>query len=201
MRNIILIGAGGHTRSLLNLINRDVFIIKGIYDEQYIPDERINGIPLLGGIKDIPDDEEIILSIGNNNNRCEFYKKFIRQIVKENLIHNSCIIEKDTNIGNSNQILANSYINSNGVIGDNNIINTGATIEHEVFIGSHNHISVNSTICGRVKIGNRCFIGAGSVIIDKLTVCSDVVIGAGSTVINDITESGTYVGNPVRKVK
>jgi UDP-N-acetylbacillosamine N-acetyltransferase len=42
---------------------------------------------------------------------------------------------------------------------------------------------------------------SGSVLIDKISVCDDVIIGAGSVVIKNITESGTYVGNPARKVK
>ena len=34
-----------------------------------------------------------------------------------------------------------------------------------------------------------------------VTVCDDVVIGAGSVVTKDITEPGTYVGNPARRLR
>ena len=56
-------------------------------------------------------------------------------------------------------------------------------------------------IDGRVSLGDRCFVSAGAVIIDKVTICDDVIIGAGTIVIKDITEKGTYVGNPARKIK
>jgi acetyltransferase-like isoleucine patch superfamily enzyme len=34
-----------------------------------------------------------------------------------------------------------------------------------------------------------------------VSICDDVVIGAGSVVTKDITESGTYAGNPARRLK
>ena len=52
-----------------------------------------------------------------------------------------------------------------------------------------------------MKIGNRCFIGAGATVIDKISICDDVIIGANAAVINNIDSPGTYVGNPVRKIK
>jgi len=33
-----------------------------------------------------------------------------------------------------------------------------------------------------------------------VSICDDVVIGAGAVVTKDITEPGTYVGNPTRKL-
>ena len=68
-------------------------------------------------------------------------------------------------------------------------------------MGSHNHVSIGAKICGRVTIGNMCLIGAGAVIIDKLSICDNVTIGAGAVVIRDIENAGTYVGNPLRKIK
>jgi acetyltransferase-like isoleucine patch superfamily enzyme len=46
-----------------------------------------------------------------------------------------------------------------------------------------------------------CLIGAGAVILDKLSICNNVIIGAGSVVIRDINDAGTYVGNPIRRIK
>jgi len=199
--NIVVIGAGGHTRSLLTLINKSVYTLVGIYDDNFQKNEKINDIMVLGRIKDIPEGIKIVLSIGDNKKRTEMYKIFKKRVLKSNLIHSSAVVETYTSLGNSNQIFANAVINAGAKIEQNNIINTGCILEHEVIIGSHNHISVNSTICGRVKIGNNCFIGAGTVIIDKLTICDNVLIGANSVVIKNISESGVYVGNPARRIK
>ena len=201
-RKIIICGAGGHTRSIINLINNQYDVV-GIYDDSYNPKskENIYGILIRGKTKDIPDKANLILSIGNNSLRKKFFLQFENRIIKENLIHKTSIIEKNVKLSNSNQIFGNSYINSMTEIGCNNIINTGCIIEHEARIGNHNHISVGSIICGRVKIGDECFIGAGSVIKDKIEICDNVTIGANSLVINNINEPGVYVGSPAKKIK
>ncbi|NJK98168.1 MAG: hypothetical protein HC905_27580 [Bacteroidales bacterium] len=52
---VSIIGAGGHTRSLLNIIKELGLIIDGIYDDSYEPDrsEIINGYLLKGKINDV----------------------------------------------------------------------------------------------------------------------------------------------------
>ena len=198
-----IIGAGGHTRSILNSVDTESFHIQGIYDDNYNKDinEIVCEIPLVGKVADIPQKIQLVLSIGDNKKREKLFFKHFDRILKENIIHKTAIIEGYVRIGNSNQILANCYINAYSSIGNNNLINTGCIIEHETSIGNHNHLSVGSVICGRVTIKNECFIGAGSVIINNISICDNVIIGANAVVISNITEPGVYVGNPTRKVK
>ena len=204
MARVAIIGAGGHTRSSINLLlnHFDSDDIR-IYDNSFVKgkQEMINSIPLIGGVNDIELDQDVFLSIGDNNLRRKYFLKFKNQIIKDTIFHGDSLQEKDTEYGISNQIFAHSYINSKAVIGDNNIINTGAIIEHEAVVGNHNHISIGAKMCGRSTIGNMCLVGAGAVILDKLSICDNVIIGAGSVVIRDINDSGTYVGNPARRIK
>lgn len=199
-----LIGAGGHARSLLDLILSLGLDIEGIYDDSYVPneEERILEIPLKGNIQSLNANEnEIVLAVGNNNSREELYKKFESRIRKQNLISKNAVISVHHKIGVANQIFSNVVLNTLVQIGDNNLINTSAIIEHESKIGNHNHISVGTILCGRVTVRNNCFIGAGSVVKDGISICDNVTVGAGSVVIKDIMQPGTYVGNPIRKIK
>lgn len=200
---LAIFGAGGHTRSLLALLDDTDYAIYGIYDNTYskVKKEYINDYKVLGTINDFENENKIILSIGDNKIRKSLFDKYENQILNNSIIHSSAHLYNNVILGNSNFIFAKAFINSNVEIGDNNIINTGAIIEHETLIGSHNHISVGTILCGRVKIGNCCFIGAGSVVNDKVTICDNVTIGSNSTVINSIREAGVYVGSPARKIK
>lgn len=201
MKNVVILGAGSHTRSVKSLLNNCGYKIECIVDinSDAMTDETINDIKVVA--KGFDTDEYMkVLSIGDNFIREEYFLKH-ENILQENMIHSKSDIADDVSMGNSNQVFANVYINENVNIGDNNIINTGAIIEHESIIGSHNHIAIGVVVAGRVNISDRCFIGANSTVIDKVTICSDVIIGAGSVVIEDITKPGTYVGNPARKVK
>ncbi|MEN8224424.1 MAG: acetyltransferase [Bacteroidota bacterium] len=199
---ISILGAGGHTRSLINLLEANNFEISGIYDASFDQDrqEVINGYKLLGKPSDITD-QVVILSYGNNAKRAQLYIDLSGNVFSGNLIHPLSIIADRCSFGHANQVFAKVCVNANAEIGNNNIINTGAIIEHEVKIGNHNHIAVGAIICGRVELGNLCFIGAGATIIDKIKVVDGVTIGANAVVIKDITEVGTYAGNPARRVK
>ncbi len=204
MNKYYIIGAGGHTRSLLALINHQKNInISGIYDDSYKSEsyEVISDAKVKGSISDLPDDGYVIISYGNLNKREEMFHKYLPVICKANLIHPSSVIEQNVNIGIANQIFANTFINAFVSIGNNNIINSGCIIEHETKIGSNCHISIGSILGGRVSVGDKVFIGAGATVIDKINICDKVTIGANSTVISDIAEPGTYVGTPARRIK
>lgn len=199
---LAIIGAGGHTRSSLNLL-KGRFNELAIFDQSFDPSQQevINGVRVQGRIDDIPMDCSIFLSIGDNTRREQYFLQFGGRIIKENMAHASSLVEDHVRLGMANQIFAKSYINCGASIGDNNIINTACAVEHEVTIGNHNHLAVGSTVCGRVSIGDRCFIGAGSIIIDNISIVDDVTIGAGSIVTKSLLEPGVYAGIPARAIK
>jgi sugar O-acyltransferase (sialic acid O-acetyltransferase NeuD family) len=199
-----LIGAGGHCRSVIELLSDCDFDVIGVYDDSFDQnsEEFISGSKLMGSVLDANGmDTNVVLAVGDNQKRALLFEKFRDQIIEPTLIHSSVIHSSKMAKGVSNLIFARVTINAEVKLGDNNILNTACIIEHECQIGSHNHISVGSTLCGRVTVGNRCFIGAGCTIIDGVSIGDDVVIGAGSTVLSDVPEAGTYVGNPIRRIK
>ena len=204
MKTISIIGAGSHTRSSINLLNQQFEEANfQIFDDSFDinNEEFIHGIKLSGKLEDIKNNDLVFLSIGDNVKRAYYFNKLNSRLIQLNLFHRNSYRENILEIGISNQIYSNVYINSYVKIGNNNIINTSAILEHEVSMGNHNHISIGAKLCGRSKIGNNCLIGAGAIIIDKITICDNVIIGGGSVVIKNITLPGTYVGNPIRKVK
>ncbi|MCP4268652.1 MAG: acetyltransferase [Candidatus Brocadiaceae bacterium] len=200
---IAIVGAGGHARSLINLLELNKYEIIGIYDDSYnsLIKETINEYDVKNNLKHLPSNYPVVLAIGDGKKRDSLYGLYKSQILKDSLVHPKAHIEKRVQIGDSNQVFAMAIINCNVRIGENNIINTGSIIEHECCIGSHNHISIGAMIAGRVKLGNRCFVGAGVAIIDKLEICDDVIIGANAVVVENITVPGTYVGNPARRIE
>jgi len=199
---ICVIGAGGHARSVINLLRLNTIALSGVFDNSYDKKKKelIAGIPLKGAMDDFPPHAKIVLAVGDNKKRHALYKQFKDKVLKKNILHPSAIIEEATSLGEANLIFAGAYLNTEAKIGDNNIINSHAVLEHEVIVGSHNHISVGAVLCGRVSIGNQCFIGAGATVIDKIKITDGVTVGANAVVVKDICQPGIYVGNPARKI-
>ena len=86
-------------------------------------------------------------------------------------------------------------------IGRHVLVNLNATIGHDAVIGDYCTINPGANISGNVTIGEGCFIGTGATIIEKVTIAPWTVIGAGAVVVEDITEPGTYVGVPAKRIK
>ena len=203
MTNISIVGAGGHTRSSVNLLKSHFKNVKyKIYDDSYneINNEYIAGIKVAGKLSEIIDDSSVFLSVGDNELREKYFNQYEKQLIEKNIFHKTVFCEDNVDFGIANQVYAFCYINSFSIIGDNNIFNTASVVEHEVNIGSHNHISVGAKICGRASIQSGCTIGAGATIIDGVSICNNVIVGAGAVVTKNIVEEGVYVGVPVRKI-
>ena len=99
-KNIIIIGAGGHTRSLINLIDEKLFNIEAIYDDSYNPklNDQVSNIKIMGYIEDIPLESKIILSVGDNFKRKKLYEKYFNLILTDNLKHKKSFIEQNVTL-------------------------------------------------------------------------------------------------------
>jgi sugar O-acyltransferase (sialic acid O-acetyltransferase NeuD family) len=204
VKNITIIGSGGHSRSSINLLkNRFPNVQMNIIDDSYEKNhnEYIHDIKLTGNLKTIQPNNVVFLSVGDNLVRSQLFNLFYDRVLNENLFHHKSLVENNCLFGIANQVYANSYINSYCNIGNNNIINSGSVIEHEVTVGSHNYFSIGSKIAGRVTIGDNCFIGAGAIILENISICDNTTIGAGGVVTKNINQPGTYTGMPARILK
>lgn len=204
MRNISIIGCGGHARCVANTIfynEKDVHLT--FYDENARSGEKIFGdIDVLGMPLDF-DGEQLFIAIGDNMERMKFAQRYEHYLNLHgiSIVSRSAHIGKFVDIGLGSYVSEGAYIGPEVVIGKFSIINSNAVVAHEARIGNFSHISVNATVSGRCNIGNNVFLGGGAVVRDKVSICDSVVIGAGGVVCKDISESGIYIGCPVKKIK
>lgn len=207
-KNLIIIGAGGHTKSLIDCVDLDEYSIVGILDKNKDNiGKYIQGVQIIGEDKDLGELQKIhtscvIIGIGHLGN-ASFRQKIFRNLINcgseaINIIHNSAILGNDLNIGVGNFISKGAIINVEVTIGDNNIINSGSIIEHEVCIEDNIHIAPGVTICGNSYIESGTLIGAGSTIIQGVHIGHDAIIGAGSVIRNDVESNSIVVGNSQR---
>ncbi|MCD7893152.1 MAG: acetyltransferase [Erysipelotrichaceae bacterium] len=202
MNKLVIIGASGHGKVIA-----DIAKLNGYKDIIFLDDDitkKSNGKYQVVGTSDDIDkyaDYDFFVGIGNNAIR-----KKIMNILKEKdanipiLIHPSAVIDETIYIAKGTVVMANAVINADAQIGEGCIINTSSTIDHDCIIEDYVHISPGSHLSGTVYVGAQTWIATGCSLINNINICSNVIIGAGSVVLNDITENGTYVGTPVRKV-
>lgn len=210
MEKIILLGGGGHCKSIIDTIQTsNLYKIVGIIDLKQNIGQYINGIEVVDSDENLMKYKKAgienafisIGSIGNTLVRRKLYdlaKKIGFNIPK--IIDNSAIVSKDTEIFDGTFIGKGAIVNTKSVIGLNCIINSGSIVEHDCSIDDFVHISSGVTLCGGVRIGENTHIGANSTVIQYKTIGENVVIGAGSVVIKNIRNNVKAYGNPCKEV-
>ena len=201
MNRLIIIGAGGHGK-----VVADNALKNGYTDICFVDDHSTGecmGFPIVGTSTDIQalndGKTDFIIGIGNNAVRRKIAEAFNVNWVT--LIHPSAQIAACVSVGKGTAVMAGAVINACATVGDHCIINTRAVIEHDNVIEDYVHISPNAALGGTVRVGEQTHVGIGATVKNNIDICEKCVIGASAAVVKNITESGTYVGVPVRKIK
>lgn len=198
-KKLLIIGAGGHGKVVADIAS------KNGYDQiEFLDDTGKThcGIyPVVGESPDVHNfDCDVIVAIGDCPAR-----KHIQESIPEDrfpvLIHPDAVVADTATIGAGTVVMACAVINPYSVIGKGCIINTASIAGHDTKIGDFCHIASGARVAGWTEVGELTWVGLGSSIIDHLHIASNCMIGAGAVVIKDITNSGTYVGVPARKIK
>lgn len=201
---LIIIGASGHGKVVADIaIKMNKWqSIAFLDDDQAIKTSM--GLEVIGKTADAftyKDEADFFVAIGSNAVREKVQEKLIEQELNVvSLIHPSSVIGSDVEIGIGTTVMAGVVINSSTRIGKGCIINTSSSLDHDNIMEDYVHISPGVNMAGTVKVGKGSWVGIGSVISNNVNICSSCKVGAGAVVVKDITEPGTYVGVPVRRV-
>ena len=208
MDNLILVGGGGHCKSVIDVAECAGYNIVGILDKPEEFQKEILGYYVIGADCDAVkyiDTCEFMISVGQVKSvalRIRLY-----HMLKD---MNACLatviaplahVSRHASIGEGSIVLNNAVVNADVRIGCNAIINTASVIEHEVKIGDFCHVSTGAIVNGNCRIGDRVFVGSQCVCKNGINICSDVIVGAGSTVLADICEAGVYAGSPAKRLR
>ena len=201
MKKIILVGMGGHSKVVKDIINlKKEFKVIGYLDDKIQTKKNVDGI-IYDNIKSYRnyEDEHFCITIGNNQTREEIFKTLNLPLSKyPTLVHPTAIIGSNVEIGDGTVIMANVVVNADTKIGSHCIINTTASVGHDVIIDDYVHISPNSTLTGGVKVGSKSQIGASATIIPTVNIGRNTIVGAGATVVNNIGDQQVVIGTPAK---
>jgi len=171
MKEILLIGGGGHCKSVIDIIEQENrFKIAGIIDRKELIGNRVLGYPIIGCDSDL---EELLKTykyafvtvgqIKSNTIRVKLFNKlkelgYKLPIIKSPLAY----ISKYSTIAQGTIVHHFAVINASAKIGKNCIINTKALIEHDVVIENNCHISTGAIINGGVVVKQDSFVGSNA---------------------------------------
>ncbi|MBI5219587.1 MAG: acetyltransferase [Bacteroidia bacterium] len=189
--NIILIGGGGHCKSVIDVIeSAGLFQIAGIIDIKENIGKKVLNYEIIGTDDDLPtlikSYQNYHIAVGHiksNKNRIALYDKV--KLLNGNfpvIISFTAYVSKHAEIGAGTIIMHHAIVNAGAKIGCNTIINTKAMVEHDAVIGNHCHISTGAIINGGVEVGDNTFFGSGAVSKQYIKIPENSFIKANSVV-------------------
>lgn len=189
MKEIILVGGGGHCKSVIDVIEQEAkYKIAGIIDRKELIGSEVLGYKIIGC-----DDDLIILkekfqyalvTIGHLKSNAPRVKlfKLLKEIGFElpMIVSPLAYVSKHASVDEGSIIMHHALVNSDAKVGKNCIINSKALIEHDALIEDNCHISTAAIINGGTIVKANSFYGSNAT--SKEYVVASGFIKAGSVV-------------------
>ena len=157
-KNLILVGGGGHCKSVIEAAESAGYNILGVLDTPENVGKQVLAYSVIGTDDDIPqyvDKAEFVITVGFIKNpaiRIKLYNK-----VKEaggklaTVIASTAHVSKYSTIGEGTVVMHQAFVNAGAHIGANCIINTFCNIEHDAEVGNQCHISTGTMVNVRLE--------------------------------------------------
>lgn len=208
MNTLVIVGAGGHARVLVDVLASRGLTPHGLIDPNVAVGSIVAGITVLGDDSWLDDhhamNPQVVVGIGSTGSvrtRLGIYDQLQHkgfQVV--GAVHTSTIVGSDCTINHTAQILPGCVVNNAATVGANVVLYSGVVVEHDCTIDDHAYLSPRVTLCGAAKVGARSFLGAGATVLPGVTIGSDVIVGAGAVVNRDVPDGVTVMGVPAKVV-
>jgi len=201
--SLILIGAGGHARSCIDVIEQQGFFqiagLVGIPEQQHT---QYLGYAVIGTDSDLPEFAKMyqyaLISIGQIQT-AEHRIRLYQQATKLGfqlpvIIAPTAHVSQHATLGAGTIVMHGAIINAGVRVGRNCIINSRALLEHDSNIEDHCHISTGAILNGDVTVGDGSFIGSGSVIKQGVAIGESCLVGMGLMVRNNLSDHAYFTG-------
>ena len=195
MKELLLIGAGGHCRSCIEVIESSAeYRIRGIIGLPHEVGQSTFGYSVLGHDDNLPQLIEqcpnAIVAVGQIKSasaRVALYDRLIDLGAHlPVVVASTAIVSRNAKVGPGTLVMHGAIVNAGAVVGSNVIVNSRALIEHDAKVGNHCHISTGAILNGNATVGHASFIGSGATVFHSVRVGDNTVIGAGTIVNCDV---------------
>lgn len=187
MKKLYLVGAGGHCKSCIDVIEQaGEYEILGLFDIPERIGEKVLGYTIIDSDENInkyaKDDIFFLVTLGQIKSPALRKKIFDLNLNLATIISPMAYVSPHAKIGLGTIVMHHALINAGSVVGANCIINSKALIEHDSIIGDHCHISTGAIVNGDCVIGEQTFIGSNTVVKNGKILAVKSLVGFGEKI-------------------
>ena len=176
MPDIVIIGAGGHSKVVADAAIRAGFTVVGFLDD-HATVAPLPGYDVIGAVLDFVHNPQLqsdmlaVVAIGDNRTRIQVVEELA--LPRERyavVIDPSAVVSRHALIAEGTVVLQGVIVNAGTVVGQHAILNTGCTIDHDCKIEDYAHISPGVNLAGGVTVGEGTHLGIGSCVTPGCSV-------------------------------
>lgn len=208
MRKIIVCGAGGAGREVIDMIesmNTDSrWEIVGFSDAAAFEGQRVSGYPVMSedALLSFPEPIDAVISVGSPEAREKIFEKFKKNpnVTFPPVVHPSSRIARGADLPEGVLIAGFCSVSPDVTLGKGVFLNGYCAVGHDAKIGDFSALMSFSFVTGNVNIGRCVFMGASSVVVQGLSVGDNAELCAGSVVVRSVKSGAKMMGNPARAI-
>lgn len=215
-RELIVIGAGGGSRELLEFIadiNASLspeqhWQVSGVLDDDVTrAGGLVAGVRVVGTLADVQryPGVQIVIGIANQHRidvrRVVFERLGLPEQRYATLIHPRAYVAARAQVGPGCVLYPHVCVGPNAIIGRNTVVYFNTVIHHGAEVGPHSAVCSGVCLAGHASVGECVYVGAAAAIRDGVRVGDETLVGMGAVVVKDIPGGQTICGVPARSLR
>jgi len=167
-KRVIVIGAGGHGRSVAEaivLLGRDKLV--GFVDDGADANVKVWTYHVVGTTDSVNNwsglVDAVVVAIGNNAVRETLHYHVLGAgLALLSVVHPAAFVSPTAALGAGCVVMAGAVVGTEALLGEGVIVNCGATVDHHCIVDDFGHLGVNACMAGGSVLGRGAWMQAGS---------------------------------------
>jgi sugar O-acyltransferase (sialic acid O-acetyltransferase NeuD family) len=204
-RAVVIIGAGGHGREMLDVVlacglTFEGFLDDGDVDEALLARRDVSRLGTSNALETL--DVDVLIGVGIPvtkqaiDARIEGYGR-----TSPTAVHPAASMGGDVRLGAGCVLAAGARLTTNVELGRHVHLGVNAVVGHDSTLGDYVTVLPGATVSGSVTVQPRVLIGTGANVIQGVTIGEGATVGAGAVVVHDVEAGATVVGVPARPIR
>lgn len=210
MQPIVIVGAGGLGREVLQLIGSINSVTakwrpRGFLDDNPAKhDTSVSGLPVLGALEERAciDGASLVVCITNPS------RPWVKQQIVERLslnddryatlVHPSASMSLDSSVGVGTCLMQNVVVTTGVSVGAHGTLMPSTVLTHDVTIGDYVSVGAGAKLAGGVRVADGAYLGSGALVRENVQIGEGAVVGMGAVVTRDVPAREIWLGVPAR---
>jgi sugar O-acyltransferase (sialic acid O-acetyltransferase NeuD family) len=211
MEPIILVGAGGHAKVVIETIRAaGTHDIVGITDLADNVGSDVLGVPVVGTDDVLADwlarGVRLCLITAGSTGYPALRARLAATAASLGfefavVAHPSAVLSPSARLAAGVFVGPGAIVNADARVDAHAIVNSGAIVEHDCAVGELAHLSPGVHMSGGSSVGPFTHVGTGSSLVHGVSIGANSLIGAGSVVTENIGDGVVAYGSPCRVVR